>query len=193
MGVDSRSSMGEFNNSEEVRKIIPVTNKIVGTMAGGAADCLFWEERLGMIVRLYELKYKERMSIESASKVFSNILYEHRGRGLSIGSMIVGSDDSGCHLYYLDNDGNRLKGNIFSLGSGSTHAYGILDSNWRHDMTVEEARKLAKWAISEAAHADAGSGGMCRVMHLDKNGYRYLDDFLLNTDIVWERIERNSS
>lgn len=42
--------------------------------------------------------------------------------------MIAGSDDTGCHLFYLDNDGNRIEGNRFTLGSGGTYAYGVLDS-----------------------------------------------------------------
>lgn len=192
IGVDSRSSMGTFNNSEEVRKIIPITSKIVGTIAGGAADCVFWQERLGMSVRLYELKYKERMTIQSAAKIFSNMMYEHRGRGISAGCMVAGSDLHGTHLYYLDNDGNRVDGNIFSIGSGSTFAYGLLDSNWRWDLTVEEARQLAKTAISEATGIDAASGGICRIMHVDQNGWKYLDEYLHNNQLLWERIKKNA-
>jgi 20S proteasome alpha/beta subunit len=30
-------------------------------------------------------------------------------------------------LFYVDSDGTRLKGDIFSVGSGSTFAYGVLD------------------------------------------------------------------
>lgn len=30
-------------------------------------------------------------------------------------------------MFYVDSDGTRLKGDIFSVGSGSTFAYGVLD------------------------------------------------------------------
>jgi hypothetical protein len=30
----------------------------------------------------------------------------------------------GPQLFYVDDDGTRLKGNLFSVGSGSTYAYG---------------------------------------------------------------------
>lgn len=33
----------------------------------------------------------------------------------------------GPALFYVDSDGTRLKGDIFSVGSGSTFAYGVLD------------------------------------------------------------------
>ena len=42
--------------------------------------------------------------------------------------MIAGWDEGkGPSLYYIDSDGTRLKGNLFSVGSGSTYAYGVLD------------------------------------------------------------------
>ncbi len=43
IAVDSRSSMGELNSSESVKKVIEINDYMLGTMAGGAADCLYWE------------------------------------------------------------------------------------------------------------------------------------------------------
>jgi 20S proteasome subunit beta 5 len=42
---------------------------LVGTMAGGAADCYYWERYLNMECRLYELRNKERISVSAASKI----------------------------------------------------------------------------------------------------------------------------
>ena len=60
----------------------------------------------------------------------------------------------------MDTDGTRLTHHIFSVGSGSTYAYGVLDSAYRYDMSVEEARELGKRAIYHATHRDAYSGGV---------------------------------
>ena len=46
-----------------------------GTMAGGAADCQFWERDLGRQCRLYELRNKERISVAAASKLLANVMY----------------------------------------------------------------------------------------------------------------------
>lgn len=40
---------------------------MIGTMAGGAADCLFWETNLARILKLYELNNGEKISISGAS------------------------------------------------------------------------------------------------------------------------------
>jgi hypothetical protein len=87
-------------------------------------------------------------------------MWAYRGRGLSMGVMIAGSDHRGPQLYYCDNDGNRMPGHLFSVGSGSTYAYGILDSYYKWELTDEQAVELGVRAISEATHHDAGSGGV---------------------------------
>ena len=66
----------------------------------------------------------------------------------------------GPGLYYVDTDGSRLTHHIFSVGSGSTYAYGVLDSGYRWDLEEEEARELGKRAIYHATHRDAYSGGV---------------------------------
>jgi 20S proteasome subunit beta 5 len=53
-------------------------------MAGGAADCSFWERELGRQCRLYELRNKERISVAAASKILGNIVYAYKSYGLSM-------------------------------------------------------------------------------------------------------------
>ena len=50
--------------SGSVKKIIEINPYLLGTMAGGAADCAFWERNLGMQCRLYELRNKVRLLAE---------------------------------------------------------------------------------------------------------------------------------
>lgn len=69
-----------------------------------------------------------------------------------MGTMIAGSDSKGTHLYYLDNDGNRIRGSQFAVGSGGTYANAILDTYVRYDMSLEEAVAVGKRAISEATY-----------------------------------------
>ena len=38
--------------------------------------------------------------------------------------MICGWDKTGPTIFYVDSDGNRLKGDAFCVGSGQTFAYG---------------------------------------------------------------------
>ena len=73
-----------------MKKIIEINPYLLGTMAGGAADCAFWERDLGRQCRLYELRNGERISVAAASKLLASTLYSYRGYGLSVGTMITG-------------------------------------------------------------------------------------------------------
>lgn len=176
IAVDSRASMGSFISSQKVRKVIEINDYLLGTMAGGAADCSFWERRLAMWCKLYELRNGERVPVSAASQFLANMVNQYRGRGLSMGTMVTGWDKSGQGLYYIDDDGTRLQGQIFSVGSGSTYAYGVLDSKYRWDMTREEAIALGREAIYHATHRDAGSGGVVRVYNVIKGGWEKVID-----------------
>ncbi len=87
-------------------------------MAGGAADCAFWERDLGRQCRLYELRNKSRISVAAASKLLANTLYAYRGYGLSVGTMICGAGQDGViDLYYVDNDGASRAGHPDSIAA----------------------------------------------------------------------------
>jgi 20S proteasome subunit beta 5 len=172
VAVDSRASMGSYIGSGTVKKVIEISRYLLGTMAGGAADCSFWERNLAFQTRLHELREGKRISVAAASKLLGNTVYSYRGMGLSMGTMICGWDDKkGPSLYYIDNDGTRLKGDKFSVGSGATYAYGILDSGYRKDLSLKEAIELGKRAIYHATHRDAYSGGTINVYCIQENGW----------------------
>ena len=162
IAVDSRATGGMYIFSGNVKKIIPINRYLMGTMAGGAADCMYWERVLSKQCRLYELRNKQRISVAAASKLLSNICFEYKGYGLSMGTMIAGWDKKGPGLYYVDSDGTRTDGKVFSVGSGSIYAYGVLDNGYRHDLTDEEAYDLGRRAIYHATFRDSASGGVIR-------------------------------
>eukprot|EP00953_Heterococcus_sp_UTEX-ZZ885_P001328 1230-Heterococcus_DN1.PRE.2 len=121
--------------------------------------------------RLYELRNKERISVAAASKLLANTMQQYRGYGLSMGTMVAGWDKTGPQLYYVDDDATRLHSHMFSVGSGSTYAYGILDTYYRHDLTDEEAIDLGQRAIYHATHRDAYSGGINNVYLVKETGW----------------------
>eukprot|EP00536_Pseudo-nitzschia_multiseries_P002240 jgi/Psemu1/183219/e_gw1.30.174.1 len=192
VSVDSRSTMGAYISSGTVKKVIEINPFLLGTMAGGAADCSFWERNLGMECRLYQLRNGRRISVASASKLLANVMRSYRGYGLSMGTMIAGWDEKGPQLYYVDDDGTRLKGKMFSVGSGSTYAYGVLDNHYRDDLTVEEAIDLGKRAIYHAAHRDAASGGINNLYHMTKDGFVKIHSIDVN-DMHYEFAEERAN
>lgn len=83
----------------------------------------------------------------------------------------------GPAIFYVDNEGTRLKGDLFSVGSGSTFAYGVLDQGYHWDLTDEEALDLGRRSIYAAGHRDAFSGNTCNLYHIKEDGWEFKGRF----------------
>ncbi|EHY66649.1 20S proteasome subunit beta 5 [Nematocida ausubeli] len=175
VAVDSRATSGSYIASQTVNKVIQVNKYLLGTMAGGAADCFYWERAMGDYAMKHELKYGERIPVAGAAKYLSATLNAYKGRGLSIGSMVCGWGSTGPAIYYVDDSGNCINGKLFSVGSGSLFAYGILNPGYSYEMEKEDAIELARRAIFHAGHSDAYSGGTVNIYFIDENGWTKID------------------
>merc|ERR1711868_13062 len=150
VATDSRATAGGYIASQEVKKVIEINPFLLGTMAGGAADCQFWE------------------------RVLANMVYPYKGMGLSMGTMVCGWDKKGPGLYYVDDGGQRLEGSLFSVGSGSLFAYGVLDEGYSYDLSVEDAKELGMKSIYHATYRDAASGGYVNLYHMKETGWEHI-------------------
>lgn len=172
VATDSRATAGNWIASQTVKKVIEINDKLLGTMAGGAADCMYWLDFLGRECRLHELRHKRRITVAAASKILSNTVYSYKGMGLSMGVMMAGvTPQEGPALYYIDTDGNRLRGDLFCVGSGQTFAYGVLDREYSYELDTEAALALGTRSILAATHRDAYSGGSINLYHVKEEGW----------------------
>lgn len=174
VAVDSRASTGQYIASQTVMKVLEINEYLLGTLAGGAADCQYWERVLGTECRLWELRNGSRITVAAASKILANITYTYRNRGLSMGTMVAGWDKFGPALYYVDDKGSRVKQHLFSVGSGSIYAYGVLDTGYRSDLSVDAAIDLARRSIFHATYRDGASGGIVTVYHITATGWKQI-------------------
>ena len=102
------------------------------------------------------------------------IIYQRRF--LSLQYFVISYLFQGPGLYYVDSDGTRTDGKVFSVGSGSIYAYGVLDKGYREDLTDEEAYDLGRRSIYHATFRDAASGGIVRVYHMTKDGFKVISE-----------------
>ncbi|OWK49854.1 Proteasome subunit beta type-5 [Lonchura striata] len=173
VAVDSRATAGSYIASQAVRKAAPLGGRMLGTMAGGAADCAFWQRLVARQCRVQELRNKE----------------PYKGLGLSMGTMLCAWDKRGPGLYYVDSEGQRVAGAAFAVGSGASYAFGVLDRGLAEAPGSEAAAcGLARRAVYQAARRDAYSGGSVRVFHVGPQGWREVshDDVADLQDIYGE-------
>ncbi|XP_008708794.2 proteasome subunit beta type-11 [Ursus maritimus] len=172
--ADTRSSCGNYVQCPASRKIIPVHQHLLGTTSGTSADCATWYRVLRRELRLRALREGQPPSVAGAARLLAAMLSRYRGLDLCVATALCGWDRSGPALFYVYSDGTRLPGNVFSVGSGSPYAYGVLDRGYRYDMSPQEAYALARCAVAHATHRDAYSGGSVDLFHVRESGWEYV-------------------
>jgi len=76
IAVDSRATAGSWIASQSVKKVIEINPYLLGTMAGGAADCAFWERVLAKECRFVLQMNKANAFMCLVSKlVFENVTF----------------------------------------------------------------------------------------------------------------------
>jgi 20S proteasome alpha/beta subunit len=111
----------------------------------------------------------------SAANLLAGMAYENV-RKMSmvqsiVGFLIAGYDNEGFHLYEIGIDGSIFKQAEFvSDGSGSVFAYGVLESHYKKDMSLDEGIELARTALRTAMSRDSASGDGFDIYKITTNG-----------------------
>jgi proteasome beta subunit len=89
--------------------------------------------------------------------------------------ILAGYDNkAGGQIYNIDLFGSMTSEKFISTGSGSPVAYGYLESEFKENLSVNEAYKIAIQAIAAAIRRNAGTGDNINAVIIDKDGYHEL-------------------
>lgn len=87
------------------------------------------------------------------------------------GVIIAGWDPvEGGSIYSIPLGGSCIKVPFAMGGSGSTYVWGLVDSEFRPDLTPQESRTLVKKLLAHAMARDGGSGGCIRTVLVTPEG-----------------------
>jgi len=101
----------------------------------------------------------------------SVIMFERRYFPL-LTQVIVGGINNKPEIYTLDPLGSVLPDEYAAVGTGAEMALGIMDAEFKPNMTEEKAKELAIRAIKSAIQRDAASGDGIDVLVVSKDGHR---------------------
>ena len=176
LGTDTRATMGNYVASKRAKKVYKITENLAMTIAGGVAVAQRVVEILKINSRLYELEKNRTIPVKSAARLVSNLLFSNRevGNPLPMQALVGGFDDSGPHVFNLDPYGSLTEEKMVSTGSGSPFAYGVLESQYKEDSTVDEMLPIVVKAVDSAMKRDVASGDSFDVAVIDGSGFREL-------------------
>ncbi|GAB6055258.1 archaeal proteasome endopeptidase complex subunit beta [Methanobacterium alkalithermotolerans] len=173
--TERRASMGNLVAHKVAEKIFKIDDHIGATIAGSVADAQTLMKYISAEVVLYKMRNGEKMSIESASALASNILHSSRFYPYFVQTLLGGVDDTGAKIYSLDPAGGMIEDKFISTGSGSPFAYGVLEDRYSEDLYVEEGVDIAIRALKSAMERDTFSGnGILIAIINEEDGFKML-------------------
>ncbi|MCC6033924.1 MAG: proteasome subunit beta [Desulfurococcaceae archaeon] len=173
LAADKRATAGTAVYHKTVKKILKINNYSAMTISGLVADAQFLVENARALSRRYELQLKKPIEIKSLANYLSLLLSIYlRAYPFLVQLLLGGYDSNGPSLYYLDLYGTLTREKYMSTGSGSPIALGVLESSYRENMDLEEAKKLAVKAVISALSRDGFSGEGVDVVVISKDGIR---------------------
>ena len=176
IGTESQASAGMLVASKQFQKLFEINNFTAATIAGGVADCMYVINQLRAISRIKEVEEGMVPEPKYIANVCRNILFS--GRSFFMSMMIVGGysikDKSGM-LIGIDMLGTWYEeGSFISFGSGSPFSLGVLEADWKPNMSKADGVNLIKTAISSSRERDAGSGYALQICTIDKDGFKQI-------------------
>ncbi|MBD3230599.1 MAG: proteasome subunit beta [Candidatus Lokiarchaeota archaeon] len=176
LATESQATAGYYVATKRANKLFKLMNNMGITISGGVADCQNLVRLLQALLRLRELELEKDVPVSSAVALLSSLMFQRRY--FPYYSMLVmgGVDEEGPQIYSMDFFGSILKEeNFVGVGSGSVMAIGVLEADWKEDLTEEEGIELAKSAIESARRRDSASGGKLQLAVIDKEGFRWVE------------------
>ncbi len=158
LAAERRIAYGGFVMSKAGRKVFLIKDRYGLAFAGLFADIQTLKRIMSLQIHDYEIENSRRMSVKSAVRLLSVIMYQYKFMPFLSEVIFGGIDEEGPHLYVMDSLGSVIEDDYAAIGTGAPIAIGIIESKYRKDLSPEEAKELALNAIKAAISRDATSG-----------------------------------
>jgi proteasome beta subunit len=171
LASEKRIAFGNFLVSKSTKKTFEITPKVGATCAGLVADMQILSLQIAALAKIRKMELKRDVPPNSVAKMMSNMMYERRYFPLLTQVIVAGVVDKPV-LYTLDPLGSVLPDEYAAVGTGAEMALGVLDPQYKANMTEDEAVDLAKKAVRSATLRDSASGDGLDVMIITKDGIK---------------------
>jgi proteasome beta subunit len=163
LAADKRATAGNMIVDKRAEKVHILTEDMAATIAGNVSDAQLIIKLIKAELRLKEVRTGKRPTVKEAANLLGGLLYTNiRQMSMMPGIahfLLGGRDVSGTFLYDLFPDGSVTKiRDYVSSGSGSVFALGVLETQYKPEMSTADGVKLAVKCVNTALQRDSASG-----------------------------------
>ena len=172
LASERRVSYGYFVMSKTGKKVFKISEKVGAACAGIVADMQILTREVSAYLNIYVYEREQSVTVRTAAKLMGSMLFERRYFPYLTQTIVGGVDDTGPKLFVLDPLGSVIEDKFTAVGSGSEIAMGLLETDFKEGMSVEEAKGLVRKAVKAASARDIGSGEGLDMLIITNNGVK---------------------
>jgi proteasome beta subunit len=166
---ERRIAYGNFVVSKTTKKTFVITPHVGAACAGLVADMQILSLQIAALAKIRRMEIKRDVPPNTVAKMMSNMMYERRFFPL-LTQVIVGGLVGKPTIYTLDPLGSILPDDYAAVGTGAEMALGVLDPQYKKDLTEAQAVELAVKSVRAASMRDSASGDNIDVLVMNKDG-----------------------
>lgn len=169
LAAEKRVSYGNFVVNKATKKVFPVTPNVAAACAGMVADMQVLIRQVSALSKIRRLETRRDVATNSVAKLMSVIMFERRYFPL-LTQVVVGGIDPNPRIYTLDPLGSLLPDDYAAVGTGAEMALGVLDSEYKKEITEAAAKSLVIKSIKSSVQRDSASGDGIDIITISKKG-----------------------
>ena len=178
---DRRVSIGDGHMvaQKDFAKIRRINDYLLMAIAGTASDAVLLSKIIAAELKLKHLKTKSRPTVKEAVNLLAISIYRNI-RTPSMIPNIVGTiaggfdEDGSANIFSISPAGDLREINDYDAsGSGMTFVIGLLERQFKKDMSIQEGIELAKECVKSSTQRDTASGNGLDVWTITKGGIKH--------------------
>lgn len=189
MAADRQVTAGNLVMLKNKKKVNKLNDYLVISWTGGLADAQRLTKLINAELKLKELKSRSRPTVKQAANLISSVTYNNIRQPSMIqyivGTLLAGvNEDGSTELYTIEPAGSveQVEDYDANFGSGMPYVLGLLERQYKPNLSIEEGVELALEALKSSTQRDVGSGYGIDVFTITKDGIKKVVDQKINPD-----------
>ena len=172
LAAEKRVSYGTHLVSRSGKKVFKLTDTVGAVAAGMISDMNILMREVTAHAKILLLETNQPVLPNSIAKLMGVIMYQQKFFPMMTQIILAGIENKKPAVYVLDPLGSVIPDEYATVGTGAELAIGVVESEYKKNLSEKEAVDLAIKSIRSAVNRDAASGDGIDILIVTENEIR---------------------
>ena len=172
LAAEKRVSYGTHLVSRSGKKVFKLTDTVGAVAAGMISDMNILMREVTAHAKILQLETNQPVPPNSIAKLMGVIMYQQKFFPMMTQIILAGIENNKPAVYVLDPLGSVIPDEYATVGTGAELAIGVVESEYKKNLSEKEAVDLAIKSIRSAINRDAASGDGIDILVVTENEIR---------------------